>query len=561
MTGDVRPSLLLIVFASAFITMLNGAVSDQPFAMDGFVTMKVEVVASSASKPDATKLSNLMISGNINSSYPLKVSWLTLGGGAVDVYTESGYAVVGVDGHCKVNKHPGNNSEVILWDSLRAILAANNYTVNQTDLLDRGLDLVSYSLPLNLKIPSEYGGSGSVETYSVEYYVLNTWTVNHDEVDEFPVKLLLKSAKGEQILFTFFDFSKDTLNMSSFEFPESCTKLNDKAGNHSAGEDDGNNQLDGKFMPRLPPEFSAYIQVIAPEEKRTWTVSEQFSESKKFSRSTVVTSVPNSGGQVAVYDWYTLGKYQISYFREQRKVGSTLKSPLSKDLRDYLFKDFDVCRKAHLGINVTARTSSALMLNSVDAVPVYIGTQKVRGINCKVWAATVSGIRVRWYWTEKQVNAFENTTEGGHHLLLRMIVEGIGTSPYFAHHPFVAQENLLPSQYHKRACAWLNPVDPTCRGGHRRFKYIYDVFSFVDFLDREAELPDSCMSFRAPSVSLPSGLNDTLSSTRVLVFLFLFSITSATMGGFVTWCFMSSRIRRLKVDFINAGRNIVARQS
>ncbi|CCD15103.1 unnamed protein product [Trypanosoma congolense IL3000] len=545
MTKYVFPGLILSLLVWGSFVVADGSVPKMPLDLtNSFVSAKIEMISLPASSSGQKMMHCFMLEGRTDLLYPFRLGWLALGDNMLDVFTEKLYATYSVDGQCVVKSNNGTLPEVQIWATFRELLTSTGYKLTNSGMISRGLDVVVFEKSLDLNIPVGYGGNGSVTNYKVEYHLLRSWVVNHGELEQVPVKILLTPPGGDKLLFTIFDFSKNTLNISSIDMPEECYNQKNVTKNSEVGPE----QEEGSAMPQFPEDFTAYIQVIAPMEKRVWTLKEQFSGSSGMSHTTIYGSVPNPGGQVLTYDWYTVGGHQTSYLRVRKISSGSLNQPLKNSVRNYLFHDSDTCKRAQLGVNVTAGTSSALMLLT-NAVPVYVGRQVVRGMPCSVWSATGSGYRVKWYWTEKD-KVVDATGEDSKGTLMRMVVEGHGVPPYFAHHPFVANPEVLPPQYHSVACQWLNPMDPTCPESNTQYKYIYEIYSFVPFLQDDIGLPSSCVSAQVPSASLPDALEEPLSDERGLICLLLLIIISATTGGFVVWSFMASRVERVKLDVI-----------
>ncbi|KAG8343269.1 hypothetical protein TRVL_05902 [Trypanosoma vivax] len=547
----------LLLFLSLVVVPFTAHAVHSFFPVKGDILMSVELVVHRPSAESSTQMHTLMLAGQINSTYPLRVEVLSFGGRKVRLYTGEKHVTLNEMGLCRLNE--GNPADDIgLWESVSSILSGVAHASMQHTAKERGLDVVVLSTSLDLAFPVAYGGEKEKTKYSITYYLLDAWTVNYAYAKNSPVKVVLGSPKGTNITFTFFDFEETMLEPEELEIPSSCEESPEDGVIGAATA-----SLPGDEMPEFPDDFSAYVQVIMPSKNSTFTILQQFSAVSNVSWATLYGTVPDVAGRVTTYDWYAIGQYQLSYLRVRKTASGVGVASISESIREFLWGDTDTCKRAQLGVGLVARKASSLLLMPDDARPVYVGRQTVRGIPCKVWASSVSGVRVRWFWVDMDKVEFPAGYGMGSasSILMRIVVEGYGVPPFFVHHPFMAQGVAYPHEHRAAVCDWLNPIDPDCAGHDGPYKYIYDIFSFTSLVSVDGLLlPSSCTSEDTPSVAIPGAFYDVSPVGKSLVYYIVGFLFSAVIGGSVVWLYLSPMLRGLQREIVDIGNEVSKRR-
>ncbi|ORC78924.1 uncharacterized protein TM35_002241000 [Trypanosoma theileri] len=518
--------------------------------LKGYVSLGLELMVGEPDGNSSVDLFTMNIAGALNSSYPFRLERVSLSNKTVYIYNDTEMATIFSDDKCVLEKNTVKNDDIALWDVIRTILSLINKNISGTSMYYRGFEGVLISgTQVQLTIPKKFKGNGELQLYNASVFLVKPWNVNYAYVRNLPVKVDLVDAENNKWSFTFFDFAVSTVDTRILMFPSKCVE----SSVFAKEEDEVMKEATmNKEMPGFPEEFSAEIQVVLPSEKLTFTMHEQFSSLLHLSHSSVYGSLPDEVGRVNTYDWYIVGSYRMSYFYTKSTLPFGQDSPVSRNLREYFWPNTERCVRTLINYDAIAGSVGALMLYSSDVPPVYIGSQIVRGIPCNVWSASLSGVRVKWFWADRdKVNLNTDNSTDDMSVLMRIVVEGVDAAPFYVHHPFLAQGNAFPSKYRTRACRLLNPWDPACRSGNGYTKYIYDITSFSRYISaKDFVLPTSCTVEDVPSTVIP----DVMCSSdggigRIFLTLALF-VLGILIGCCIVWFRYGVIVHKLRGELL-----------
>jgi hypothetical protein len=184
-------------------------------------------------------------------------------------------------------------------------------------------------------------------------------------------------------------------------------------------------------FPQLPNEFAANFKVTLLEYGVSLEFSQAFSAPLRASRTSVFNVMDSIGGEFASGETYlTHGTSQMSF----RMVHSTVHAS-GADNRPSSYSDIDSCDKILFDETIFASSVHRLLMVPSTAPPVFVGRYTVRGIVCDLWTQAVGATtRVDWYFP---TNTSMPISPDDARLPRRMVLRGIGRSPFFANHPFV----------------------------------------------------------------------------------------------------------------------------
>ncbi|KAH9601883.1 hypothetical protein LSM04_009177 [Trypanosoma melophagium] len=537
-----------ILFLLVITALPTGFADFSILPMKGYVSFGLELIVGEPDSSSPVDLFTMSMSGILNNSYPLRIEKVSLSDKTVYLYNDNEIATINSDNKCLSKKNTIKSDDVALWDAIRTILMAVDKTISQSTVYDRGLESMLLSdKELRLTIPKKFKGNGELQLYSVSVFLLHPWNVNYMHVKDLPVKIVLTDDENHKWYFTFFDFALSTIDTRDFIFPSVCVERSVFAKVEVIQESTGNPK-----MPGFPEEFSAEIQVIMPSERVMFTMHERFSSLLRLSHSSVYSAIPDEVGRVTTYDWYIIGSYQMAYLNTKSILPHGQDSPIPGNLRDYFWPDTEGCIRTQISFDVISGSVATLMLYSSDIPPVYIGSHIVRGVPCKVWSASLSGVRVKWFWADREkVNLNDNNSTDDMDVLMRIVVEGKGAAPFYVHHPFLAQGKPLPSQHRSSACRLLTPWDPACRNNNENYKYTYDITSFSRYVSsNDFVLPTTCRSSDVPSATIPDIKCRPASASSTITLTLTLFLVGILLGSCIVWFRYGVIVHKLRKELL-----------
>lgn len=306
-------------------------------------------------------------------------------------------------------------------------------------------------------------------------------------------------------------------------------------------------------MPLLPLEFTATIRTSMLESGEVLTMYEAFSTVDRIAKTVVIGATPDLLGRAPAYTWQVFGAEQSAFYYASNAVPFGWQSGVEANARNYFWPDDFHCKRSIFGTDIVSGSVGGLLL--VTGTPVYMGEAVVRGIPALVYQSTNCSMIVRWYWA----NASWSFSSGVSQPLLRIVVQGTGSSPLFVHHPFFQQGKLVPPEFANAACDALVPgaSHPQCTNSTVsawKYYHVHDFLSFVPFMAAADKVkPAGCNDVDEVLGFGSFGLGcSTTNSTLTAVLLVFLIVISCILGCCCQWCRMAPRIREIEEELAEA---------
>lgn len=301
-------------------------------------------------------------------------------------------------------------------------------------------------------------------------------------------------------------------------------------------------------FPALPQDFAAHFKVTLLEYGVNIEFTQIFSSLLRASRTTVLNVNEVQNMEFATSDTYlTHGTSQLVYRIEH----NTMRAGVGSD-----YSVSDKCEKMLFTEDIFASSVHRLLLVPSAAPPVFVGRYTVRGVACSLWSQAVSStLKVDWYFPTSAAAA-GSSSQG--QLPRRVVLRGVGRSPFFAHHPFVPTNVALPADdatYCDRSPFFF---DPHCSGDEiaktTNYQHVIDIAELPRFIAQNRSAfatPSSCIGAGVTVVG--SSATNSVGVNPAIVFFLGLVCVIVGVGSARMWCPGNTGKKIDDVDQVVAG--------